>query len=97
MKDCRIYLLTMLFLCLSVVKLCFPALSAQIGQEVSRTLCSQTDYTEALQTIGRAIGRGQLVQVLNELLPNAGEGLIHTMGQERYDMNVTTDLAPQHS
>lgn len=67
MKDCRIYVFTALFICLTAVKLCFPAVPEQLGRGFSRRICCQADYGDALQAMGRALGRGQLVQVLNDL------------------------------
>lgn len=94
MKDCRIYIFTALFLCLTAVKFCFPAISTRMGQEVSRMICCQADYTAALQTMGRAIGQGQLVQALNELLPNAGESLISAIGPEGSAMELSPAPSP---
>ena len=71
-KECRIFIFTALFICLTAVKLCFPAVPAQAVREISRVICGQADYGEAIQAMGRAIGRGELVQVLNDLRPGTG-------------------------
>ena len=83
LKDCRIYIFTALFICLTAVKLCFPTVPVQVGQELSQVICGQADYGEAVQAMGRAIGRGELVQVLNDLRPGAGGELISALGQEQ--------------
>ena len=82
-KECRIFIFTALFICLTAVKLCFPAVPAQVGRELSQVICGQADYGEAIQAMGRAIGRGQLVQALNDLRPGTGGELISALGQER--------------
>lgn len=82
-KECRIFIFTALFICLTAVKLCFPAVPAQAVREISRVICGQADYGEAIQTMGRAIGRGELVQVLNDLRPGTGGELISALGQEQ--------------
>ena len=83
MRECRIFIFTALFICLTAVRLCFPAVPAQIAREISRVICGQADYGEAIQAMGRAIGRGELVQVLNDLRPGTGGELISALGQER--------------
>ena len=82
-KECRIFIFTALFICLTAVKLCFPAIPAQAVREIGRVICGQADYGEAIQTMGRAFGRGELVQVLNDLRPGTDEGLICALGQEQ--------------
>ena len=82
-KECRIFIFTALFICLTAVKLCFPAVPAQAVREISRVICGQADYREAMQAMGRAFGRGELVQVLNDLRPGTDEGLICALGQEQ--------------
>lgn len=82
-KECRIFIFTALFICLTAVKLCFPAVPAQAVREISRVICGQADYGEAIQAMGRAFGRGKLVQVLNDLRPGTDEGLICALGQEQ--------------
>lgn len=82
MKDCRLYVFTALFICLTAVKLCFPAVREQAGREISRLICCKADYGEAVQAVGRAIGRGQLVQVLNDLRAKSGGELISVLGQQ---------------
>ena len=81
-KECRIFVFTALFICLTAVKLCFPAVPAQAVREISRVICGQADYGEAIQAMGRAIGRGELVQVLNDLRPGTGGELISVLGQD---------------
>ena len=81
-KECRIFIFTALFICLTAVRLCFPAVPAQIAREISRVICGQADYGEAIQAMGRAIGRGELVQVLNDLRPGTGGELISALGQD---------------
>lgn len=71
MKDCRIYVFTALFICLSAAKLCFPAVPEQLGQSINRMICCQADYGAVLQAMGRALGQGQPVQVLNALRQDA--------------------------
>ena len=44
--------------------------------------------------MGRAIGRGELVQVLNDLRPDTGEGLISVLGQERERQRELPSPAP---
>ena len=83
MKDCRLYVFTALFICLTAVKLCFPAVREQAGREISRLICCKADYGEAVQAVGRAIGRGELVQVLNDLRPGTGGELISALGKEQ--------------
>ena len=83
MRECRIFIFTALFICLTAVRLCFPAVPAQIAREISRVICGQADYGEAIQAMGWAIGRGQLVQALNDLRPSTGGELISALGQER--------------
>lgn len=97
MKDCRIYILTALFLCLTAVKFCFPVLPARIGREMSRMICCQADYAGALQAMGRAIGRGQLVQTLNDLLPGAGESLISAIAPEESGADPSPAPSPRQS
>ena len=82
-KECRIFIFTALFICLTAVKLCFPAIPAQAVREISRVICGQSDYGEAIQAMGRAIGRGELVQVLNDLRPGTGGELISALGQDQ--------------
>ena len=82
-RECRIFIFTALFICLTAVRLCFPAVPAQIAREISRVICGQSDYGEAIQAMGRAIGQGQLVQALNDLRPGTGGELISALGQER--------------
>lgn len=93
-KECRIFIFTALFICLTAVKLCFPAVPAQVGQELSRVICGQADYGEAVQAMGRAIGRGKLVQVLNDLRPGTGEGLISALGQDQERQTELPSPAP---
>ena len=81
-KECRIFIFTALFICLTAVKLCFPAIPAQAVREIGRVICGQADYGEAIQAMGRAIGRGELVQVLNDLRPGTGGELISALGQD---------------
>ena len=83
LKDCRIYIFTALFICLTAVKLCFPTMPAQAVRKIGRVICCQMDYEEAIQAMGRALGRGELVQVLNDLRPGAGGELISALGQEQ--------------
>lgn len=82
-RECRIFIFTALFICLTAVKLCFPAIPAQAVREISRVICGQADYGEAIQAMGRAIGRGELVQVLNDLRPGTGGELISALGQDQ--------------
>ena len=82
-KECRIFIFTALFICLTAVKLCFPAIPAQAVREISRVICGQADYGEAIQAMGRAFGRGELVQVLNDLRPGTGGELISALGQDQ--------------
>lgn len=93
-KECRIFIFTALFICLTAVKLCFPTVPAQVGQELSRVICGQADYGEAVQAMGRAIGRGELVQVLNDLRPGTGEGLISALGKEQERQRELPSPAP---
>ena len=94
MKECRIFIFTALFICLTAVKLCFPAIPAQAVREIGRVICGQADYGEAIQAMGRAIGRGELVQALNDLRPGTGEGLISALGQEQERQKVLPSPAP---
>ena len=94
-KECRIFIFTALFICLTAVKLCFPAIPAQAVREIGRVICGQADYGEAIQAMGRAIGRGELVQVLNDLRPGTGGELISALGQEQGLQ--TEDLSPAPS
>ena len=80
-KECRIFIFTALFICLTAVKLCFPAVPAQAVREISRVICGQADYREAIQAMGRAFGRGELVQVLSDLRSGTGGELISALGQ----------------
>ena len=82
-KECRIFIFTALFICLTAVKLCFPAVPAQAVREIGRVICCQVDYGEAIQAMGRAIGRGELVQVLNDLRSGTGGELISALGQDQ--------------
>ena len=82
MRECRIFIFTALFICLTAVRLCFPAVPAQIAREISRVICGQADYGESIQAMGRALGRGELVQVLNDLRPGTGGELISALGQD---------------
>ena len=82
-KECRIFIFTALFICLTAVKLCFPAAPAQAVREIGRVICGQADYGEAIQAMGRAIGRGELVQVLNDLRSGTGGELISALGQDQ--------------
>ena len=82
-KECRIFIFTALFICLTAVKLCFPAVPAQAVREISRVICGQADYGEAIQAMGRAIGRGELVQVLSDLRSGTGGELISALGQDQ--------------
>ena len=83
MRECRIFIFTALFICLTAVKLCFPAVPAQVVREISRVICGQADYGEAIQAMGRTIGRGELVQVLNDLRSGTGGELISALGQDQ--------------
>lgn len=78
MKDCRIYVFTALFICLTAVKLCFPDVSEQLGWGISRMICCQADYSDTLQAMGRALGRGQLVQVLNDFRRDTVAAMLHS-------------------
>ena len=82
-KECRIFIFTALFICLTAVKLCFPAAPAQAVREIGRVICGQADYGEAIQAMGRAIGRGELVQVLSDLRSGTGGELISALGQDQ--------------
>ena len=93
-RECRIFIFTALFICLTAVKLCFPAVPAQVGQELSRVICGQADYGEAVQAMGRAIGRGKLVQVLNDLRPGTGGELISALGQDQERQTERPSPAP---
>ena len=95
MRECRIFIFTALFICLTAVRLCFPAVPAQIAREISRVICGQSDYGEAIQAMGRAIGRGELVQALNDLRSGTGVELISALGQEQGLQ--TEDLSPAPS
>lgn len=95
MRECRIYIITALFICITAVKLCFPALPAQAAHEISRVICGQADCGEAIQAMGRAIGRGELVQALNDLRSGTGVELISALGQEQGLQ--TEDLSPAPS
>ena len=94
-RECRIFIFTALFICLTAVRLCFPAVPAQIAREISRVICGQADYGEAIQAMGRAIGRGELVQALNDLRSGTGVELISALGQEQGLQ--TEDLSPAPS
>lgn len=83
MKDCRIYVFTALFICLTAVKLCFPAVPEQLGRDISRMVCCQANYGEALQAMGRALGRGQLVQVLNDLRKDAVAAMLRSPEEQQ--------------
>ena len=93
-KECRIFIFTALFICLTAVKLCFPAVPAQAVREISRVICGQADYGEAIQTMGRAFGRGELVQVLNDLRPGTGGELISALGQDQQRQRSLPSPAP---
>lgn len=94
MRECRIFIFTALFICLTAVRLCFPAVPAQIAREISRVICGQSDYGEAIQAMGRAIGRGELVQVLNDLRPGTGGELISALGQDQQRQRSLPPPAP---
>ncbi len=94
MRECRIFIFTALFICLTAVRLCFPAVPAQIAREISRVICGQSDYGEAIQAMGRAIGRGELVQVLNDLRPGTGGELISALGQDQQRQRSLPSPAP---
>ena len=93
-KECRIFIFTALFICLTAVKLCFPAIPAQAVREIGRVICGQADYGEAIQAMGRAIGRGELVQVLNDLRPGTGGELISALGQDQDRQTELPSPAP---
>ena len=93
-RECRIYIFTALFLCLTAVNLCLPPVPAQAAREISRVICGQADYGEAVQAMGRAIGRGELVQVLNDLRPGTGEGLISALGKAQERQRELPSPAP---
>ncbi len=93
-KECRIFIFTALFICLTAVKLCFPAIPAQAVREISRVICGQADYGEAIQAMGRAIGRGELVQVLNDLRSGTGGELISALGKDQDLQGVLPSPAP---
>ena len=94
MKECRIFIFTALFICLTAVKLCFPAVPAQAVREISRVICGQADYGEAIQAMGRAIGRGELVHVLNDLRSGTGGELISALGQDQDRQTELPSPAP---
>ena len=94
MRECRIFIFTALFICLTAVRLCFPAVPAQIAREISRVICGQADYGEEIQAMGRAIGRGELVQVLNDLRPGTGGELISALGQDHQRQRSLPSPAP---
>lgn len=94
MKECRIFIFTALFICLTAVKLCFPAVPAQAVRGISRVICGQADYGEAIQTMGRAFGRGELVQVLNDLRPGTGGELISALGQDQEPQTESPSPVP---
>lgn len=77
MQEYKIYLASAAFICLTAVKLCFPAIPAQLRTEALDILCSGTDYGSAIQAMGRSLSRGQLdsglVQALEYIkLPDYG-------------------------
>ena len=94
MRECRIFIFTALFICLTAVKLCFPAIPAQAVREIGRVICGQADYGEAIQAMGRAIGRGELVQVLNDLRPGTGGELISALDQDQDRQTELPSPAP---
>ena len=93
-RECRIFIFTALFICLTAVKLCFPAVPAQVVREISRVICGQADYGEAIQAMGRTIGRGELVQVLNDLRSGTGGELISALGKDQDLQGVLPSPAP---
>ena len=94
MKDSRIFIFTTLFLFLTAVKLCFPAVPARVSREIGRMICCQADYGEAIQAMGRAFGRGELVQTLNDLRPGTGGELISALGQDHQRQRSLPSSAP---
>lgn len=95
MKDCRLYIFTALFLCLTAVKLCFPAIPERVSREIGRMLCCEADYGAAIQAMGRALGRGDLVQTLQELRQSSGEGLVSALGRSRQAASVPSPTPVQ--
>lgn len=71
MQENKIYLACAAFICLSAVKLCFPSVPAQLREEAGNLLFSNTDFSAAIQAMGRSLSHGdledQLVQVLGRL------------------------------
>lgn len=74
MREYKIYLISVLFVCLTAVKLCFPSVPARLRQESADILCSGMEYSQAIQAMGRSLAHGQLdsqlVQVLEYISPD---------------------------
>ena len=87
MKDCRLYIFTALFFCLTAVKLCFPAVSEQAGDKLRQMICFRADYGEAIQAMGRALGQGELAEAISQLR----EDTVSALGQRFYQI---TEAAP---
>lgn len=69
MKDCKLYICTALFICITAVKLCFPESTGAIRSRVKAMLSRNVDYTELVETMGWSIGhKDSMVQALAQLL-----------------------------
>jgi hypothetical protein len=67
-KDCKLYICTALFICITAVKLCFPESTGEIRSRVKAMLSRNVDYTELMQTMGRSMGgKEAMVQALAQL------------------------------
>lgn len=72
MRECKIYLASALFICLSAVRLCFPQLPEQLRLQAGEILCNGRDYNVAVQAMGRALAHGQLEDQLVQVLEYIG-------------------------
>ena len=68
MRECKVYLASALFICLTAVKLCFPSVPDRLRRQGAELLCSGTDYGKAIQAIGRSLAQGQLEEQLVQVL-----------------------------
>ena len=62
-KECRIFIFTALFICLTAVKLCFPAIPAQAVREIGRVIGGQ--LVQALNDLRPGTG-GELISALGQ-------------------------------
>lgn len=87
MQELKLYFISAAFVCLTVLKLCFPGLPGQLKEELYRLMGCQVDYGQMIQALGRSAATGEadkrLTEAMQLLQPGSSfSGLISAMEQE---------------